>query len=86
MLGYATTQTALAKDALDKLTASGNANSDQVDAAQMKYDLAAAKLDVLKGRMDDAGKSAESVKAGFEGIISAGRQTGTSRTTKSRNR
>jgi hypothetical protein len=76
MLSYATLQAALAKDSLEKLTASGKANSDMIDAAQMKYDLAAAKLSVLKGRMDDVGKSSEDLAAAQQKAIDAGTNLG----------
>jgi len=76
MLSYQTTQTALAKDALDKLTASSKSNSDQVDAAEMKYDLSAAKLQVLQGRMDDVGKSASQLSQAQQTIIDTGVKLG----------
>jgi hypothetical protein len=72
MLHYAQTQANLAADALHKLETNGKGTADTIDAAQMKFDLANAKLQVLQGRMDDVGKSASSIEGGFQGLINKG--------------
>jgi len=51
-------------------------NADQIDQAQLKYDLAADKLSILKARMSDAGKSAADISAAFQPAIDAGIKLG----------
>ncbi len=75
-LRYAQNQANLAADALRKLETDGKGTADTIDQAQQKFDLASAKLQVLQGRMDDVGKSASSLEAGFQGTIDAGVQLG----------